>query len=529
MKNNTFVLILVMSGSLLITFFCQKEGLTNRFFVQDDVNQYVPAVYAFSDEGLSKAYLDGDLILSYMVAKNSPGHLYLYYAFARYFDPLILTKILPFLLAALSSLLFYMIIKVLKNETAGFYAALIFSFYVWTSKYGFFSGGLPKAFAFPLLLLFIYFFLKKKIILCVLTLVLQILFYPIAAVLSLAVYGISFFKRNKREKKSLIIFCCIGLACFLLSWFIYLQPNEFLGRTVNLSKMITMPEFGPDGRDRLFLDSFFDFLVSEDGSGILVSRTIFFLFPVFVLSFFYLRKKRFKIPEILLNILYSSFIVFSFSYVLLLYLFFPGRYLEFTLPIFIIAVISFSIAEVFDSFFRRLKYKALIHLLFTVFIIIVFKPFLHTNLENFEHEIYSDIVELPQDAFLAGHPYDMDPVLTFTKRRVFIQFEVSTAWYKNYYARIRQRTYDFFKAYYSDSLDEVFNFCDKYGITHLVVNKRHFSPEYLKKQNYYLEPYNDYIKDIVDSNKGDFVLVSSQTEQFRIAEAGDIFIIEAIY
>jgi hypothetical protein len=164
------------------------------------------------------------------------------------------------------------------------------------------------------------------------------------------------------------------------------------------------------------------------------------------------------------------------------------------------------------------------------FICLSFAPFLHTNLGNFQHRIYEDITRLPPDSLIAGHPYDVDPITVFTKRRVLVQFEVSTAWYKNYYSRVKERTYDFFNAYYSDSYADVMNFCRKYKITHILVNKEHFTDRYIDSGCYYLEPYNSHIMEIIGKNKGNFILVQERMDKYKVTNDVDgFFIIKAEY
>jgi hypothetical protein len=331
MIKKSIIIMFLVSISIAITFFCQKEGFKNRFVIQDDVTQYIPAVYAFTDSHLNQAYLDGDLMLEYMVIKNSPGHLSLYLLAANVMDPLIMTKILPFLLCTISVIMFYMVVKRVSTKTAGFFAAFMFVFYVWTSKYGFFSGGLPKAFAFPLLLAFLYFLLEKKFYLCLLILILQVLFYPVIAVVSLLIYFFNCFLSIERSKRAAVVFFLISIVCILLTFALYRQPNEFLGDMVSLREMLYMPEFGANGRDGLFVGSFLDFLTSEDSSGILVSSTFLFIIPISLLSLLYLKG---KLPNAIWHIIYSGTAAFVLAYMLLFHLFFPGRYLEFTWPLF---------------------------------------------------------------------------------------------------------------------------------------------------------------------------------------------------
>ena len=525
MKTSKCLLLIIVVFSLAVTFYCQRQGITDKFMVHDDVNQYIPAVYALLDTPLNQAFLQGDLLIKYMVVKDSPGHLFVYYLFGMFFDPLILTKILPFLLAVISAVLLFNIGKILKSEQLGFFAALMFSLYVWTSKFGFFSGGFPKSFAFPLLLAFVYYLLLRRHFSFLLVLMLQILFYPIIAVISLVIYFFSTLKSFSENKRALGVFIFISVPCLTFSFFIYKQPNDFLGDVVTYNEMITMPEFFPGGRQAFFFTDLRGFLASERSSGIMVSNAFPFMFLAFIISCIYLGKGITRLPRIVFYIIGAGALTFLISYLFLFHLFFPGRYIEFTLPIFLILVTSFSIDRFLQKASTGRKY-ILSWIVFTAITISIYSPFLQANLYDYKKDIYQYINQFPEDSFLAGHPYDMDSVPVFGKRRVLVQFETATSWYKNYYSKVKERTYDFFKAYYSDSFKDIAWLFDKYKLTHLVVNKRHFEDSYLAEKNFYVQPFNDYVVKINSGRKKRFILTSSVIKRYKVYDGPDYFIIK---
>src|SRR4030095_16061118 len=88
---------------------------------------------------------------------------------------------------------------------------------------------------------------------------------------------------------------------------------------------------------------------------------------------------------------------------------------------------------------------------------------------------------------------------------------------------IRARTYEFFDAYYADDLTKVVKFCGKNHIDYLIVDKRHFSREFLEKRRLYFEPFNSYIKNVTrDKNK--YALLDNPPKIMTF-EDGNIFII----
>ena len=139
--------------------------------------------------------------------------------------------------------------------------------------------------------------------------------------------------------------------------------------------------------------------------------------------------------------------------------------------------------------------------------------------------LYQFLATLPKDSLLAGHPEIMDPVPLYSRRRVLVTAELSHPYMDGYYGKIKERSLRFFDAYYSASGQEILHFARKFGVTHLVVNREHFSPEYLRAGNFYFQPYNDYVQNLVKGNR-EFFLGRIPTDKI-LFEEDDIFVIKA--
>ena len=131
-----------------------------------------------------------------------------------------------------------------------------------------------------------------------------------------------------------------------------------------------------------------------------------------------------------------------------------------------------------------------------------------TSLCHNNVELYDFISNLDKDALIADHPDYSDCILFFSKRKVFISLELTYPFYDTYYAQIKKRTYDFFDMYYSNSSSEIYNFCKENNVDYIIVYNKYFSQEYLSKNKFYFNPFNDYIKSIINENKN-FVLTDS--------------------
>ena len=138
--------------------------------------------------------------------------------------------------------------------------------------------------------------------------------------------------------------------------------------------------------------------------------------------------------------------------------------------------------------------------------------------------LYRFLQTLPKDVLIAGHPSLMDNVPTFAKRKAFITEELSLPYHTNLYPIIKERTYDFFKAYYSDNLGKICDFCKIYNIAYIIVDKKHFTESYFIEEHFYLNPFNNYIKNLV-KNKTTFALMNIPQNK-KIFEDDGVFVVK---
>jgi hypothetical protein len=92
---------------------------------------------------------------------------------------------------------------------------------------------------------------------------------------------------------------------------------------------------------------------------------------------------------------------------------------------------------------------------------------------------YIALADIPKDAVVAGHPNLMDNVPTFARRRALVTFELAQPWSKGYWEKVRPRLEDLFAAYYASDPQKIIAFCRQYQVSFLVVDDRHFTPEFL--------------------------------------------------
>jgi hypothetical protein len=103
--------------------------------------------------------------------------------------------------------------------------------------------------------------------------------------------------------------------------------------------------------------------------------------------------------------------------------------------------------------------------------------------------LYAALEHVPAEALVAGHPNLMDNVPTFAQRRALAIYELAHPWATGWWRQLQPRLDDLFRAYYAADPQEVVKLAQKYGVAFMVVDDRHFTPEFLAGQ-WRLFPYD---------------------------------------
>lgn len=528
-KKDVFLILIIILLSLAVTYACQGDALFNKYIVSDDSNHYIFPFYKIQDPAL----FQDDIFSRYSLNYNSIGIVVIYSMFSIFFDPLLFSKILPFILCGLCAIYFFLIGRKIYNKYCGFLSAVIFIMYSWTIPASF-SGGHARAFVFLLLSSFVYYILEKKYLLSGIILLLQTFIYPpIGAVSLLSIFILFFPKLVKNFRRKISFNYEIKFTIFLIIIdililsLLFLRKDQNIGPLVSFKEMIRMPEFFWGGRTPFFINSFKmlkDPAIADRVTGIPVYG--FPIWPLLVISasgFYLIIKKKIVVHPVLNAVCISGFFLHALSWALLFKLYYPGRYLKFTFAFYLIFLCAVALTRTIIDRSNQKRARRLFLLSFTI--IILYFPFLNKDLVNYKNiRLYQFISTLPKNALIAGHPFEMSEIPLFSKRKVFIQFELSTPFYRNYYEQIKQRTYDFFRLYYSGSFNEIKKVCIEYGIDYVLVKKEHFSRPYIEKNNFYIEPFNLQIRHIIENNIRNGFVLANVSADYKVYEDNDTII-----
>lgn len=541
----------VAGASLLVYVLAHWPALTNPYVINDDVRQQVFWMQRWIDPEI---YRD-DLLCRYAESYVPWGVQAVYYAASRLVNPVQFTKVVSGILFVLTSVLLYGLGVRLGNERAAF--AVVCASFFFTTFMRKISGGIAQSFAFPLLLAYLFFLSRGRLLGCALTILVQSLFNPYIFLLSLVTHMIylaqahvwplaaGFVARKAPPHGNravdgasraplvssgawkeaappglgrLVVSCLPILAGILIMAlkYVFLKSPEF-GDLVTRAAMEGHVEYTSAGRYSFIPQTSFLYEVawpwlqvfSPEGSAQVAAWIALVAAAVLVTVAFSRTDKELDLSAFIPfgYLLAASVMLYVVSSWVYLKLFIPARYLEFSLTIFYCMVLAAAVAIVFDSV--RACRKAFPGLVL-IFVILGAVRIYHIGIFDYSSEksLYRFLHSLPKTTMLAGHPNVMDNCLTFSKRKAFITYELSHTWMSEYWRTVKQRTFDFFDAYYSESPEVVRQFAGKYGVDYLVVRERDFTPSFLQSDSIYFEPFASRVRQAVGSRSSFSVLDS---------------------
>jgi len=454
----------------------------------------------------NQSFQDDDLLLEYAEFNTSPVADFIFQNLAKTGVDIYWGKLLAILYFAITVLLIFITSKKMYNETAGWISAIIFGLF--SMMFEEYLGGFMSAFSSPLILLTIYIIYTKKWWWIPPIILLESLSYPMAAVHSGAILFIDFLI-NDREKisskeywKEKYIPITISILFFVSVVALkYLSMQHDFGQLVSRAEIQHRGVFTTWGRSGIIPVKAI-WLEFENKLGTLF--TVLF----FISSFYYLGKSILKLPRGLYALLFGSIFIYVIADILLMKLYIPNRYFHYSLPFFFSIAGGFWWANILrlekGKIVGVLKNKFNLKLpkiyLVTVALVLVgvfsysssLRPGLQTRKYD-DHNLYSFVKELPGKPMIAIHPYQGSEIPITTGKSVFLSMELSHPWWTNYWIIIRQRTKDFFKAYYSYNPNEIISFINENKIDYWIISHKHFTPKYIKGR-IYIRPFNSWIK-----------------------------------
>jgi hypothetical protein len=312
-----------------------QPAFSHEYIIQDDARQHVFGLLRFWDPQL----FPHDLIADYYQSKAPLGYTTLYRLLAAAgIDPIRASNLLPMILGLIATgYAFGVSMQILPIPAAGFISALLFNYMLWEAPI--LVGATPRSFAHPLLLVFLYYLLRRSLFPCLIAIALQGLFYPPSVLVTagILILRLLHWKRGWPRlslDRSNAILCAAGLGIVFLVLLPQVFDSSNFGPTISGAEAKTLPEFLPGGRVEFFTNNPWDFWFNSHRSSLsILNWGPPILYAALLLPILLRYPSRFPLARqvtsniaILVQMIFVSLGLFAIAHALLFKLYLPTRY-----------------------------------------------------------------------------------------------------------------------------------------------------------------------------------------------------------
>lgn len=504
-----FWLILSLLVPLYFGLISLHYSLSQPYVVQDDARIHIVWLQQFVDPEL----FHNDLFAQYYRSLQSVGFKGLYWLVAQIgIAPLLFAKLLPLLLGLLTTYYgFHLVLQLLPLPSGAFLAMLILNQNIWLKDD--LISATPRSFAYLFFVAFLYYLLKRSLLPCLITIVLQGLFYPQLMLVSVGVLILRLFRWQNRSlqltrNQSTYWFAASGflIAAAMVIVFSTRLSQEF-GALATLQQMKAMPEFGLDGRREYFGVPPISFWF-RGASGLrapLFPPIIWFSIglPIWLRTTSPIAKFVTQEIKILAQVLFVSVVLFGLAHLVFPSLYLPSRYTFYSFRVVMSIATGIVLTAVLNYGDRWFSSKRQLHRklslqeqigvalsgLFAVAVLTVPAiPVLFLDCHNWivgeTPALYQFLAQQPKESLVASFVKETDNLPAFSQRSVLFSQELALPYHPIFYNQVKQRMVDLLQAQYSPNLSDTKAILQKYGIDFLILENRSFSPDYLLKQDW---------------------------------------------
>ncbi|MBF0330308.1 MAG: glycosyltransferase [Candidatus Omnitrophica bacterium] len=532
--------------SAVVAVYAQISAVRSMYMVNDDACQHIWWMRMWRTPGL----FQDDLLAQYAHSLQNLGILAFYKAASFFVDPLTVARYLPFILFPLSSWALYRCVLAWTREP---YAAFLTAtaFMVTPIYMQHMAGGHAHVFGYPLLLLFLCAFTLEKYRSAAGVMILAALFFPVIFVLSGGYWLYSFCRRDKGGlvwqgpvlgERMLAAGFFIGAAILAVKFLGGAAP--LIGAVLSSDAISRMPEVTSLGRWEvwpvmpvwqalvLFMEKGFFVFKAGYKTGLSPAWKVFLLQGhvlwaglMVVMGMWWWRKRSAFSLRPMGILLAVSVLLYVLASTVLLKLYAPDRYVAYPVTLiglmFIMIPVAVVIAAWPQAWVRRMMKVAAVGLM------LAWAPLVKdAGLKDYSDnkKLYTFLETLPANALIAAYPDTADAIPLFSRRRVFINEELSVPLYDHYWETVRVRTFDFFAAYYAVDRKVLTSFVRRNNITHLVIERRRFRQDFLDGRVYF-EPFGSWVRSYV-KGRSVFYLQSMPVQDCLWADK-DVCVVDA--
>ncbi|HXK59835.1 MAG TPA: hypothetical protein PLP42_08045, partial [Acidobacteriota bacterium] len=210
----------------------QSPKIFDYYRVSDDTRQQIYPLYLARDGQL----FQDDLLTRYFRSHTPPFYYYAHYPLAWLIDPVILSKIMQFLLLGVVLRFLYLIGKLVYGPLLGW--TLVFLTVHSPALVGLTDGGLPRGWAAPGTVVFVWAVLADRQRIALAAVLVSGLFYPPIFLVLGPSYAVWTLVRGKASRWDVV-----GLVLIILGFWPMVFRDPEIGRVVTLAEAELMPEW----------------------------------------------------------------------------------------------------------------------------------------------------------------------------------------------------------------------------------------------------------------------------------------------
>lgn len=475
------------------------QALNTPTAVQDDARDHVFWMQRYDDPQL----FAGDFVAGYFESVSPWGFAALY----RIADmlgvaPFQFAKLLPIALALISApLAFLATLEIVASPVAAFSSALLLSQYLALNNSV--PSGTPRAFAVPLLLLFLLLWLRGRYRCAAASVILQATFYPHMTLVSAGTAMLSLIDPRRRrenssnEQRRIVTGAILVVAAALLSLLPYAVKSSGYGPTVTRAEAAHMPEFQQGARAQFFEHDTLTMWISSDRAGLLPrlnqNNPIIFLAVALALVQVFGRDARARYRHLhdLQYVAIASIGLYLLAHLLAFRLHNPSRFSQFPLFMLLNLWAGLGIAQLLQAATSARLQPLRTALGVGVLLLLTLLPAwrLAKGYEfpnfNFRTRVDKSLCEFlrttPKQSLIASVSRQADYLPTLAARPVLVAHEYALPYQLGYYREFRQRAVDLLNAQYSTQPEVLRDFILRYRVAYFVLDPDAYAPGYTDK------------------------------------------------